>query len=161
MAPHCVRNNNEVAFRRRKIKNRTNWQYRHTSLSVLQWATVKKLFTDISSLCQSISKCIVLISTLSSILRTATALDETVLFVYRNFYILNINLIRLLMVSLSQSILKVNDIIYTPLSDFNIPSFPPHKNRTIDELSEDFATINTRFTKSELRLLYQHLRVPN
>ena len=122
---------------------------------------MKKLFTDISSLCQSILKCVVLISTLSSILRTATALDKTVLFVYRNFYILNINLIRLLMVSLSQSILKVNDIIYTPLSDFNIPPFPPHKNRTIDELSEDFAILNTRFTKSELRLLYQHLRVPH
>ena len=79
----------------------------------------------------------------TSILRTATALDETVLFVYRNFYILNINLIRLLMVSLSQSILEVNDIIYTPLSELTIPPFLPHKNRTIDEISKASTTIKT------------------
>ena len=63
------------------------------------------------------------------------------------------------MVSLSQSISKVNDIIYLNLSEFNIP-LPPHRNRTIDELSEDFATINTIFTKFEIRILYQNLRVP-
>ena len=137
MTSNRLRNNNEIVVRRRKIKNRTNWRHRHTSLSVLQWANVKKLHTDISSLCQSISKCVVLLSTLSSILRTSTGSDELVLLVCRRFYVLNIHLIRILMVSLSQSISKVNDIIYAPLSEFNIPLFPPHKNRTIDELSED------------------------
>ena len=160
MTSNRVRNNNQIVVRRRKIKQRTNWRHRHTCLSVLQWANVKKLHTDISSLCQSISRCVVLLSTLSSILRTTMGFDETIFIAYKSIYHLNINMIRLLMVSLSHSLSKVNDIIYAPLSEFNIPPFPPHKNRTIDELSEDFATINTRFTKSELRLLYQHLRVP-
>ena len=160
MTSNRVRNNNQIVVRRRKIKQRTNWRHRHTCLSVLQWANVKKLHTDISSLCQSISRCVVFLSTLSSIMRTSTGSDELVILVCRRFYVLNIHFIRLLMISLSLSISKVNDIIYAPLSEFNIPPFPPHKNRTIDELSEDFATINTRFTKSELRLLFQHLRVP-
>ena len=112
MTSNRLRNNNENFVRRRKIKNRTNWRYRHTSLSVLQWANVKKLHTDISSLCQSISKCVVLLSTLSSIMRTSTGSDELVILVCRRFYVLNIHFIRLLKISLSLYISKVMMVLY-------------------------------------------------
>ena len=115
MTPRPVRNNNENRYKKRKIRQRTNWRYRHTSLSVLEWSLVKRLYKQISSVCEAISRCAVLLSTLSSMLRTTNGLNESVLLVYKSFYVLNIHLIQILMLSLSQSASKVDDIMYAPL----------------------------------------------
>lgn len=38
--------------------------------------------------------------------------------------------------------------------------FPPPKNRKIDNITDEWAPHNTRFTKTELKKLYIHLRIP-
>ena len=52
----------------------------------------------------------------------------------------------------------MNDIIYVDNS--LLEPFPPPINRRINDITDEWARTNTRFTKDELRQLILHLRIP-
>ena len=139
-------------YERKNIKQ-TNWRKRHNALSTLEAEYIEKIEN-------TITYCLSFIQTMISLYFTVYRMHVSTndLIYYRGQLLHQLKCLLTYLWSFIESIfMDMNSVRYGTY--FN-EEYLPKKNRHIDDLDNEWARTNTRFNKSELRILLLHLRVP-
>ena len=141
-------------LRERLPIRRTNWRWRQYSLSPLDIIFIDDLTDKLMDLLAFATKLISLYTILTTLdgngLDFINAIDNIQDQIYNILYVILPDIY-----SLSNDIDFVRYMHVEPLSHF-----PPHQNRLLNNISDEFARFYTRFTKLELTTLFNHLQIP-
>jgi hypothetical protein len=154
----------DAIVRRRDIARRTNWRHRSTALSQREVALAATIQSSTNFY----------ITLVFAILITMNQVITAIIYARRRFAGQDsphsVRLLRVMvyyqclltfcfheldvLVEQDNSLLNLRYGQLYPLEQL------PPKNRSIDEISDEFAYTFTRFTKEQLRILFLHLRIP-